>query len=92
MQGSSEMASYYSPWCVSVTHTRFLGNTSCLKFLPAAVPHAATKDDVYGGFFIPKGGLVFGTTMLDVCLRICFRRSGDWKFMVSYIPYDLKVA
>lgn len=28
--------------------------------VPLAVPHAATADDVYEGFFIPKGATVFG--------------------------------
>jgi len=27
---------------------------------PIAIPHAATKDDVYEGFFIPKGAVVIG--------------------------------
>ncbi|KAI0301751.1 cytochrome P450 [Multifurca ochricompacta] len=29
---------------------------------PLAVPHATTKDDVYEGYFIPKGALVIGNT------------------------------
>ncbi|KAH9975189.1 cytochrome P450, partial [Russula compacta] len=29
---------------------------------PLAVPHASTKDDIYGGFFIPKGAVVIGNT------------------------------
>ncbi|KAH9995382.1 cytochrome P450 [Russula compacta] len=27
---------------------------------PTAVPHAVTKDDIYAGFFIPKGAVVIG--------------------------------
>jgi len=29
---------------------------------PLAIPHSATKDNVYEGFFIPKGALVIGNT------------------------------
>jgi len=29
---------------------------------PLAIPHAVTKDDVYAGFFIPKGAVVIGNT------------------------------
>jgi len=29
---------------------------------PIAMPHAATKDDVYAGFFIPKGSLIVGNS------------------------------
>jgi len=29
---------------------------------PLAVPHAVTEDDVYAGFFIPKGAVVIGNT------------------------------
>ncbi|KAI9457534.1 cytochrome P450 [Russula earlei] len=28
--------------------------------VPLAIPHSTTKDDVYEGFFIPKGTMVFG--------------------------------
>ncbi|KAH9976259.1 cytochrome P450 [Lactifluus volemus] len=30
--------------------------------LPVGVPHASTKDDVYDGYFIPKGAIVIGNT------------------------------
>lgn len=29
---------------------------------PLALPHAATEDNIYEGFFIPKGAVVFGNT------------------------------
>jgi len=40
----------------------------CKEFLrwgttvPIAIPHASTEDDVYEGFFIPKGSLVIGNS------------------------------
>ncbi|KAH9976262.1 cytochrome P450 [Lactifluus volemus] len=30
--------------------------------VPLGVPHASTKDDVYDGYFIPKGAIVIGNT------------------------------
>jgi hypothetical protein len=55
-----------------------------------AIPHAATKDDIYEGFLIPKGvyslhshiGAADGLT--DVCLT---RRDRNWKFMVSNLHF-----
>ncbi len=50
------------------------------------VPHAVTKDDVYGGFFIPKGGSCF---LNEICLMFANtgvpRRGGDRKYMVGLL-------
>jgi len=35
--------------------------------VPLAIPHAATEDNVYRGFFIPKGALVIGNSWCDTC-------------------------
>src|SRR5712675_1137527 len=48
------MASRYSSWCVSQMAPHVMDLMSL-----AAVPHAVTEDDVYAGFFIPKGGSCF---------------------------------
>ena|SRR5712671_1201167 len=48
------MASCYSSWYVSRMAPHFMYLMSL-----AAVPHAVTEDDVYAGFFIPKGESCF---------------------------------
>ena len=53
---------------------RYLSSiTSSLSSL-VGVPHAATKDDIYAGFFIPKGESRFPN---EICLM----------FVDSYIPH-----
>ena len=53
-----------------------------------AVPHAATKDDIYKGFLIPKGMhtpfALLISMLTDVYLR---RRDCNWKFMVSHLHF-----
>jgi hypothetical protein len=54
------------------------------------IPHAVTKDDVYAGFFIPKGGSCF---LNEICLMFanpCIpRRDGGRKYMVgSFVCVD----
>jgi hypothetical protein len=52
------------------------------------LPHATTEDDVYEGFFIPKG-LYSQHTNLFRCWLICiFRCDNSGKFMVRYLPYS----
>ena len=55
------------------------------RLLHAAVPHAATEDDIYNGFLIPKGlysfCLVIAITLTDV--TVLTRRDSNTEFMVK---------
>jgi len=51
------MASCRSSWLVSLTATHLKNMKKVVTTASSlvAVPHAVTEDDVYAGFFIPKG-------------------------------------
>ena len=51
------MASYRSSWWVSsvASQARYRSSVASISSSLAGVPHAVTQDDVYAGFFIPKG-------------------------------------
>jgi len=73
-----------SEWC----------DIACVTSSLAGIPHAATKDNVYAGFFIPKGEPDALMNLPGFRPRILSRRVGDRKCMVSHIlqaPYGLEV-
>ena len=66
-----------------------IGAASLLPSL-AGVPHAVTQDDVYAGFFIPKGASRILSEYAAMFAYAYFLRcSSDWKYMVGYVFYDL---
>jgi len=60
VQRDSKMVSYCACRCVSSTTThmtrRYLSSILSLSFSMVGLPHTVTRDDIYEGFFIPKGG------------------------------------
>jgi hypothetical protein len=54
------MASSTAPWCVF-----FIINIIIILTDHEAVPHMATNEDVYDGYYIPKGTVVIGSAWLE---------------------------
>ena len=51
------------------------------------VPHATTEDDVYNGFFVPKGWYSRCTDVYSCLVIHVYRCSGDDEHMVRNLPY-----
>jgi len=89
------MASYRSSWWVSsvASQARYRSSVASISSSLAGVPHAVTQDDVYAGFFIPKGEFwLQNNTLRYLPMHVFFRRDCDWKYMVGYVSYALGVA
>ena len=56
------------------------------SFALVGVPHSVTRDDIYKGFFIPKGRSCFLNKICFMFANPCIlRRGGDRKYMVGYL-------
>jgi hypothetical protein len=51
------------------------------------MPHAAAEDDIYNGFFIPKGWYSHPTNLYRCWLICIFRCGGNCELMVRYLHY-----
>ena len=58
------MASSTAPWCVFFIMIRVI-NIIIILMDHEAVPHMATNEDVYDGYYIPKGTVVIGSAWLE---------------------------
>jgi hypothetical protein len=77
------MAPCHSSWFVSLIATHFGIVTT--RLLPVAVPHATTEDDIYEGYFIPKGESWHWDESARYLLMHAFsRHCGVDKCMVRY--------
>ena len=56
------------------------------------MPHATSEDDVYNGFFIPKGGYFRYTDIFRRLLIRIYRCGGDGERMVRNLPYPRSVG
>jgi hypothetical protein len=75
------------------SHARCLNSISRYRLSLPGVPHAAMKDDVYEGFFIPKGESCFLSESPQRQPKLIFRRrSGDRKCMVGYILHSATLS
>jgi hypothetical protein len=52
------------------------------------MPHATAEDDVYNGFFIPKGWFPQRKNPFLYLLICILRSSGNRELMVRYLPYS----
>jgi len=89
------MASYRSSWWVSSVafQARYRSSVASISSSLAGVPHAVTQDDVFAGFFIPKGEFWLPNKYATIfTYAFFFRRDSDWKYMVGCVSYALGVA
>jgi hypothetical protein len=89
------MASYRSSWWVSpvTSQARYRSSVVSISSSLAGVPHAVTQDDVYAGFFIPKGEFWLQNKYATIfTYAFFFRRGSDWNYMVGYVSYALGLA
>jgi hypothetical protein len=79
------MAPCHSSWFVSLIATHFEIVTT--RFLLVAIPHAVTEDDIYDGYFIPKGeSWDWDESTRYLPMHPFSRHSSVDKYMVGYIP------